>query len=100
MGERKSVIVGYDAISPLGSDLTTQWEKAVNGKSGIGPLTRFQPSDNFPIRIAGEVPDIDTSPYPFLSSRELANWRSPIFKHGMLVVHRALEKSGIEINAE
>ncbi|MDA3895481.1 MAG: beta-ketoacyl-[acyl-carrier-protein] synthase family protein [Desulfobacteraceae bacterium] len=100
IGDRKSVIVGYDAVSPLGSDLNTQWENGINGKSGIAPLTRFQLSDNFPVHIAGEVPDIDTSPYPFLSPRELANWKSPIFKYAMLVVHRALEMSGIEITDE
>ena len=99
-GIRKSVIVGYDAISPLGSDLNIQWENGMNGKSGIGPLTRFHLSDNFPVRIAGEVPGIDTSPYPFLSPRELANWKSPIFMYAMLVVHRALEMSGIEITDE
>ncbi len=97
MGNKKSVIIGYDVVSPLGSNLKIQWEKAVCGKSGIGPLTRFELSDNFPVRIAGEVPDIDISQYPFLSPRELANWKSPIFKYAMLVVYRALEMSGIKI---
>jgi 3-oxoacyl-[acyl-carrier-protein] synthase II len=100
MNDRKSVIVGYDAISPLGSDLNIQWENGINGKSGIAPLTRFPLSDHFPVHIAGEVPDIDTSPYPFLSPRALANWKSPIFKYAMLVVHRALKMSGIEITDE
>ncbi|MDA3835606.1 MAG: beta-ketoacyl-[acyl-carrier-protein] synthase family protein, partial [Spirochaetales bacterium] len=75
-------------------------EKAVNGISGIGPLTRFQLSDNFPVRIAGEVPEIDITPYPFLSPLELANWKSPIFKYAMLAVHRAIEMSGVEITEE
>jgi 3-oxoacyl-[acyl-carrier-protein] synthase II len=97
MEKRKSVIVGYDTVSPLGVDLKTQWEGLCCGKSGIGPLTRFAFDDHFPVRIAGQVPEIDTSIYPFLKPREMANWKSPIFKHALLVVHRALEKSGIEI---
>lgn len=97
---KKAVIVGYDAVSPLGTDLNTQWEKALHGESGIGKLTRFPLRDDFPVRIAGQVDNIDTSPYPFLSDRDLANWTSPIFKYAMLVVHRALQNSGIEITPD
>jgi len=44
--------------------------------------------------------DIDSRPYPFLQPREMAHWTSPIFKYALLVVHRALEKSGIVISAD
>jgi 3-oxoacyl-[acyl-carrier-protein] synthase II len=91
------VIVGCDAVSALGTDLETQWGRAVKGHSGIGRLTRFPVPEGFPVRISGEVADIDTDPYPFLSPRSLALWPSPIFKYAMLVVHRALAKSGIDI---
>jgi len=91
------VIVGCDAVSALGTDLETQWGRAVTGHSGIGRLTRFPVPEGFPVRISGEVADIDTDPYPFLSPRSLALWPSPIFKYAMLVVHRALAKSGIDI---
>ena len=97
---KKAVIVGYDAVSPLGTDINIQWEKAIQGKSGISELTRFPLRDDFPVRIAGQVDEIDTTPYPFLSARDLANWTSPIFKYAMLVVHRALEKSGLTITSE
>ena len=97
MEDRKSLIVGYDIISSLGTDLKTQWDGLCWGKSGIGPLTRFTVDEHFPVRIAGQVPPMDSSPFPFLSPREMAHWESPIFRHALLVVHRALEKSGIEI---
>jgi 3-oxoacyl-[acyl-carrier-protein] synthase II len=100
MGGKDAVIVGYDAISPLGSDLQMQWQQALAGKSGIGPLTRFQLPDNFPVHIAGQVPDIDDEEYPFLSARHQAAWSSPVFKYSMLSVARALKRSGIEITPE
>jgi 3-oxoacyl-[acyl-carrier-protein] synthase II len=100
MGGKDAVIVGYDAISPLGSDLQKQWQNALRGKSGIGPLTRFQLPDNFPVHIAGQVPDIDDEDYPFLSARHQAAWSSPVFKYSMLSVARALKRSGIEISPE
>lgn len=97
---KSPVIVGYDAISPLGIELGEQWQKAVRGESGIGPLTRFTPSDDFPVHIAGQVDDIDHLPYPFLKPREEARWPSPIFKYAMVTVERALANSGLEITKE
>ena len=94
---KEIVVVGYDAVSPLGTTLETQWERAVRGESGIGALTRFPVADNFPVKVAGQVEDFDASPYPFLSPRNLAGWTSPLFKHALLVVHRSLKRSGIEI---
>lgn len=95
MAGKRTFIVGYDAVSSLGTDLETQWQKAAASASGIGPLTRFPLNDTFPVRVAGQVPDLDVSPYPFLQPRDMAHWTSPIFKHALLVVHRALARSGI-----
>jgi 3-oxoacyl-[acyl-carrier-protein] synthase II len=100
MNSKKTVVIGYDAVSPLGIDLETQWERSARGESGIGKLTRFPVNQGFPVNIAGQVDEIDTAPYPFLSPRSLAHWTSPIFKYAMLVVHRALLKSRVEITSE
>ncbi len=100
MNSKTPVIIGYDAVSPLGTDMETQWNRAIRGESGIGRLTRFPLGEDFPVSIAGQVDEIDTSPYPFLKPRQLAHWTSPIFKYAMLVVHRAIEKSGLEITPD
>jgi 3-oxoacyl-[acyl-carrier-protein] synthase II len=100
MGGKDAVIVGYDAISPLGNDLAMQWQQALAGKSGIGPLTRFKLPDNFPVHIAGQVEDIAGEEYPFLSARHQAAWSSPVFKYSMLSVARALKRSGLEISPD
>ncbi len=96
----KTLILGYDAVSSLGTDLETQWQRAVQGESGIGPLTRFPLAEDFPVRVAGQVDDVDVKPYPFLQPREMAHWTSPIFKYALLVVHRALKRSGVEITPD
>lgn len=97
MALKKAVILGYDAVSSLGTDLETQWRRALLGESGIANLTRFPLSTNFPVRVAGEVDEINVKSYPFLQPREMAHWTSPIFKYSLLVVHRALAQSKIEI---
>lgn len=100
MTPKDPVIIGYDAVSPLGIDLKTQWQRAVDGQSGIGPLTRFELSDDYPVRIAGQADDIDHLPYPFLKPREAARWPSPIFKYALLTVQRALAHSRLSITKE
>jgi 3-oxoacyl-[acyl-carrier-protein] synthase II len=100
MRSKKAVILGYDAVSPLGTDLDRQWQRAAAGDCGIRKLTRFPLTADFPVRVAGEVAEVDLRPYPFLRPREMACWTSPIFKYALLVVHRALEKSGISITPD
>ena len=100
MENSNPVIIGYDAISPLGSDLEEQWQRGLAGESGIGTLSRFPLKDDFPVRIAGQAPDIDNEEYPFLTARHQACWSSPIFKYAMLTVARALEQSRLEITPE
>lgn len=97
MNVKRAVVVGYDAISPLGINLSEQWRRALNGQSGVGPLTRFAVDGTFPVKIAGQAPSIDHLPYDFLSPREQARWISPIFKYSLLTVQRALERSGLQI---
>lgn len=100
MGNKDVLVVGYDAITPLGIDLEKQWQRALAGESGIGPLTRFPMDDAFPVRIAGQVPAIDHLDYPFLTARHLAAWSSPVFKYSMLSVARALRQSRIDITPD
>jgi len=97
MNAKRAVVVGYDAISPLGIDLEVQWRRAIDGQSGIGRLTRFAVNESFPVKIAGQAPNIDHLPYDFLAPREQARWISPVFKYALLTVQRALEHSGLQI---
>ncbi len=97
MGKKDAVIVGYDAVSPLGYHLEEQWQRALDGQSGIGPLTRFPLPEGFPVHIAGQVPDIPEEKFPFLSARHQAAWTSPVFKYSLLTVARALQRSRLEI---
>jgi 3-oxoacyl-[acyl-carrier-protein] synthase II len=50
------------AVSPCGNDVGSTWANVVAGKSGIGPITRFDASQH-PSRIAGECRDFDAEKY-------------------------------------
>ena len=55
MASSKPVILAYALVSPLGTELAAQWDRAARGESGVGRLTRFPLTDDFPVCIAGEV---------------------------------------------
>jgi 3-oxoacyl-[acyl-carrier-protein] synthase II len=84
-------------------DWAETWRRAKAGESGVGPLTRFPLRPDFPVRIAGQV-NLDPAAIepvpPCLRPREMAHWKSPVFRYSMLVVHRTLAKLGIEITPE
>jgi 3-oxoacyl-[acyl-carrier-protein] synthase II len=55
---RRVVVTGLGTVSPLGNDVPTTWENAVNGVSGAGPITRFD-SYLFKTQFACEVKGFD-----------------------------------------
>ncbi|GEB76565.1 beta-ketoacyl-ACP synthase II [Sporolactobacillus inulinus] len=59
---RRVVVTGLGAVTPLGNDVATTWTNAINGKSGIGIVTRVNP-DDFRAKVAGEVKDFDPEKY-------------------------------------
>ena len=52
---RRVVVTGVGLVTPLGGDVAATWSRLTAGRSGIGPITRFDATD-YACRIAGEVP--------------------------------------------
>ena len=59
---RRVVVTGVGIISPLGIGIEENWSAITNGRSGIGPITRFN-TDSFPVSFAGEVEGFDAEKY-------------------------------------
>ena len=55
---RRVVVTGLGLVTPLGGDVETSWRNILAGKSGAGPITKFDPSDQ-KCRIACEVKSAD-----------------------------------------
>ena len=55
---RRIVITGLGAVTPIGNDIPSFWEGLLAGRSGVGPITLFDPS-NLEVQIAAEVKDFD-----------------------------------------
>lgn len=63
MGEqRRAVVTGIGAVTPLGNDAAQTWEGLKSGRSGIGPITLFD-TENFKAKLAAEVHGFDPKEY-------------------------------------
>ncbi len=91
---RRVVVTGLGIISPVGNDIASAWDSIVAGRSGIGPVTRFDAS-SFPTRIAGEVKGFDVAAY--MSPKEARHFDTFIH-YGIAAGTQAFRDSGIEVS--
>ena len=56
--KRRVVVTGVGPVTPIGTGKEEFWNNLIAGKSGVGIITRFDPTD-FDVKIAGEVKDFD-----------------------------------------
>lgn len=96
MSKRRVVVTGLGIVSPVGNSVTDAWNAIKAGKSGIGPITRFDVAA-YPTRFAGEVKDFDIGDY--LSPKE-ARRMDPFIHYGMAASIQAFRDSGIEVTEE
>jgi 3-oxoacyl-[acyl-carrier-protein] synthase II len=99
LSKRRVVITGLGIVSPVGSTVANAWGNVLAGKSGIGPITRFDVS-TFPVRFGGAVADFEAEKY--LSAKELRKM-DPFMHYGYAAAADAIKDSGIEVtpaNAE
>ena len=91
---RRVVITGLGIVSPVGNTIDSAWDNLVNGRSGIGPITRFDASE-FNSQIAGEVKDFDVTKY--IGARE-AKQMDTFIHYGIAASLDAWQDSGVGIN--
>ena len=94
MTKRRVVITGLGIISPVGSTVPAAWDAVLNGRSGIGPVRRFDVSA-FPVRFGGEVRGFEVSQY--LSPKE-ARRMDDFMHYGVAAGVQAVSDSGIDFS--
>jgi len=62
MSNRRVVVTGIGAITPIGNNIEELWNGLINGKNGAGPITKFDP-ENFTTKFACEVKGFDVEEY-------------------------------------
>jgi 3-oxoacyl-[acyl-carrier-protein] synthase II len=93
MNKRRVVVTGLGIVSPVGNDIGTAWQNVVGGRSGIGPITRFDASA-FATRIAGEVRDFD--PTQWIAPKDVKKM-DPFIHYGLAASLQAVKDAGLEV---
>ncbi|MBI3746137.1 MAG: beta-ketoacyl-ACP synthase II [Chloroflexi bacterium] len=91
---RRVAITGLGVISPVGNDVATAWANLVNGVSGLGEITRFDPTP-YEHKAAGEVRDFE--PTAWMEAKAVRRSESDMH-FGVAAAKQALADSGFEIN--
>src|ERR1035437_1022112 len=90
---KRVVITGMGALTPLGNNVQDFWNGLINGKSGIGPITKFDASP-YKTKFAGEVKNFD--PLLYLEKGE-ARKMDEYAQYAIAVMDECLKDSKINL---
>ena len=90
------VITGMGVISPVGNDVETFWQSLIGGRSGVGPITLFDPT-GFESRFAAEVKGFDAAA---LFGRKDARRMDRFAQFAVAAAGQALADSRLEVTPQ
>ena len=93
---RRVVITGLGTVSPVGNSIKEAWEAALQGKSGVAPITLFDASE-LPTRFAAEVKDFDPD---VLFGRREARRMDRFTQFAFAAAQEAMADSGLVVTPE
>lgn len=96
MEKRRVVVTGVGAVTPLGIDVETTWKGIIEGKSGIGPLTRVN-ADEYPAKVAAQINDFN--PESFIDKKD-ARKMDRFTQYAVASALMAVEDAKLTINEE
>lgn len=94
--KKRVVITGMGAITPFGTGKDKLWQSLVEGKSGIGPITRFD-AENLPVTFAGEVKDF--VPSDFINRKEIRRM-DRFAQYAVAAARMAVEDASLDLEKE
>jgi 3-oxoacyl-[acyl-carrier-protein] synthase II len=90
---RRVVITGMGMLTPVGNDVRTSWEALLAGRSGAGPITQFEATEDFDCRFAAEVKDFRVEDY---LERKEAKRMDRFTQFAMAASQQAVRQAGLE----
>jgi 3-oxoacyl-[acyl-carrier-protein] synthase II len=96
MKQRRVVVTGLGALTPIGNNVTEYWNGLVNGVSGAAPITHFDAS-NFKTQFACEVKNFEVTDFiPRKDARKMDRFT----QYAMVAADEAVQDSGIDLDTE
>ncbi len=94
--KRRVVVTGAGLVTALGCELAEFWDRICAGKSGVGPLKRFDTTD-FKVTFGGEIRDFSPEDHLALDGKEIRRL-DRFVQFAMVASHKAIEHSGIDLS--
>lgn len=94
---RRVVITGIGAVTPLGNSVPATWKAINKGRSGVAKITHFDAS-LFPSQIAGELKDFDFSPW--IKKDPSLRYTMSNTRFAMAAMDEAIEDADLDMNEE
>lgn len=95
MTENKRVVItGMGALSPIGNDAQTNWENALKGVNGIDTITRVD-TEEYNVHLAGELKDFNIEDH---ISKKDARRMDRFTQYAVVAARQAVEDANLTIN--
>ncbi|WP_304439707.1 beta-ketoacyl synthase N-terminal-like domain-containing protein, partial [Oleiphilus sp. HI0043] len=92
MSKRRVVVTGMGMLSPLGNSVSESWNAALEGKSGISNISRFD-TENFNVKIGGQISDLEVNDY---IDRKEARRMDIFMQYGLIAGMQAVKDASLE----
>ncbi len=89
---RRVVVTGTGVVTPVGNNVETFWKNITNGVCGIDYITQF-PTDDLPVKIAGEVKDFNPADYEIEAPFARKQDKFTVF--AVAAAYEAMKQSGL-----
>lgn len=96
MSKRRVVVTGLGAVTPIGNSVEEFWEGIREGKTGIGPITRFDAGE-YKVRLVAEVKDFDPKKY---MEPKIVRRMAPFAQYAVAAAKEAFADAGLDMEKE
>ena len=96
MSKRRVVVTGLGAVTPIGNSVQEFWKGIREGKTGIGPITRFDAGD-YKVRLVAEVKDFDPKKY---MEPKMVRRMAPFAQYAVAAAKEAFEDAELDMEKE
>ena len=91
---KRVVVTGMGALTPIGNNVKDFWNGLIEGKNGVGPVTKFD-TTNFSTKFAAEIKNLSTD--GIIDPKETKRL-DEFAQYAIVAAHEAVEDSGIDFN--
>ncbi|MEO8376072.1 MAG: beta-ketoacyl-ACP synthase II [Candidatus Sumerlaeota bacterium] len=93
MANHRVVVTGVGVITPIGNTVPEFWAALIDGKSGAGPITKFDP-EKFKVRFAAEVKNYNAEDH---FEKKEARRFEPFVQFSVVAAREAMKDSGLDV---